>query len=209
MATRIKQRPKLQYTDGDWRKRYKGEVHYLTTRYEVPNTPDDMDRLYLNVWLPMKARIDAGQEVSRKPMQSVMTAWGQGPDVEPASEPQSVATRAVDVPNGVGMASSLAGLPDELPETANGKVDTSLAHVLEEFLGEYRTAVEAGRKSAATWREYKDKLADFQSFAEHYKRSDVNEIDEHLLRHYQAHTASLLKADGTGGERISVGNASK
>lgn len=97
------------------------------------------------------------------------------------------------------MASDYSALLPSLASNGLAVGDTSLEALKAYYLGERRAEVNAGLISAKMYAEHSAKLDDFQSFASHFQRTDINNVDTDLLTAYrreQMNRISKAKADG-------------
>lgn len=178
---------------GCWRKVYHGKVHYLSKAGKCRG-PDDRKgyEKALLYWLSLKAKID-GEAIQGEAIQApVKTDTVEG----------------VSVP----FASSYAGIVDKPTPARKGKRAWSIAETIKEYLDSREKEWERGQISGQTYRDTRDKLADFVGFAAHRKLTMMEEVDAHACRHYGDAVRSLppfRRADGTAGKPISVSTAQK
>lgn len=164
-----------------WRKKYKGQTHYLATGGVCKGENDLAGyEIALGEWFDIKRRADAAK--TDQPALALAT-YG-----EPLKLPlKKVASFATDY----------RALPDELPNAGIVAVsDAPINALVEAYLAEVRQRVDSGKRSIATFKEARDKLGDFQGYARKYRRTTIDKVDAHLLKCYRDTQLALIDQGG-------------
>ena len=177
-----------------WRKKYKGQTHYLGTGGKC-NGPDDRHgyEQALGEWFAIKQRIDAGlpaalakPPVLAKLVNDPMQSYGE-PIVLPVKTLQTAAR----------FAHNYALDPDLSQAVLTSPTDATIAEAVKAFTGTIRQKAELGERSIRTYHEAVHALGDFKAFCERHGAKlgieTLDNVNAPVLNLYRQKQLDLLR----------------